>query len=759
MFTENPYSVDETDKRLLHTRDICKRLPDGSVVYVNRKDWMVKINGQRVEMGEVEVQLGKIKGIKTAVVKAFTDDNGQTYICGYFTAGSKISDADIRRSLLKKFPPYMVPRFLVQIDEFPLTPNGKLDRKALREPDASDFRSEYEAPVTDGEKQVCAAFEKLLKLERVGVNDDFFSLGGDSIKVVMLQEELGDFKLSSAQIFSLRTPKAIAASVGDGEQISFEYEEKSAYPMTDAQLGIYLANIQEPQSLEYNNPASMFFPNSLGVDAERLAKAVKETAALYPFMKVCAKVIDGVPCVVPVKDMKIRVDIESTDETDADKLCTSFVKPFDFEHGPLFRFRIFITPDGLYFFNDVHHLITDGTSTSVFTHNLAKIYMGEEPDREEVNGFMLSSYEQKLKQSKRFEECKEFYDKMLAGVETDSNIIPDQIDDPPGITGAHFALNLGDYLSASAVAESCRRLKITENTLFLGAFAYALAKQGGQEQSLFCTVENGRHIPELQNTYGMLVHTLPLCVNIDENAQVAAYLAKVQELLFDSLNHDIVSIVQLANEYEVNSDIIFVYQGEMLNGVTLDGSFIPYHIHKSGDAMSKLSLDVLKRENDYTLSFEYRADLYLKETIENFAHLYINIIEGLLGCDSLSQITFCKERELEFYRAANDNRLEFDRSLTLIDLFRRQVQLHPDNIAIGFKDKTLTYAELDRYSENLAKLLAKNGVTREVPVGIMVKRCELFPVCTLAVLKAGGGCQPLDSNYCSFSRKMKKFFV
>lgn len=747
VFTENPYSVDETDKRLLHTRDICKRLPDGSVVYVNRKDWMVKINGQRVEMGEVEVQLGKIKGIKTAVVKAFTDDNGQTYICGYFTAGSKISDADIRRSLLKKFPPYMVPRFLVQIDEFPLTPNGKLDRKALKEPDASDFRSEYEAPVTEGEKQVCAAFEKLLKLERVGVNDDFFSLGGDSIKVVMLQEELGDFKLSSAQIFSLRTPKAIAASVGDGEQISFEYEEKSAYPMTDAQLGIYLANIQEPQSLEYNNPASMFFPNSLGVDAERLAKAVKETAALYPFMKVCAKVIDGVPCVVPVKDMKIRVDIESTDETDADKLCRSFVKPFDFEHGPLFRFRIFITPDGLYFFNDVHHLITDGTSTSVFTHNLAKIYMGEEPDREEVNGFMLSSYEQKLKQSKRFEECKEFYDKMLAGVETDSNIIPDQIDDPPEIIGAHFALNLGDYLSASAVAESCRRLKITENTLFLGAFAYALAKQGGQEQSLFCTVENGRHIPELQNTYGMLVHTLPLCVNIDENAQIAAYLAKVQELLFDSLNHDIVSIVQLANEYEVNSDIIFVYQGEMLNGVSLGGGFIPYHIHKSGDAMSKLSLDVLKRENDYTLSFEYRADLYLKETIENFAHLYINIIEGLLNCEKLSQITFCNERELEFYRAANDNRLEFDRSLTLIDLFRRQVQLHPDNIAIGFKDKTLTYAELDRYSENLAKLLAKNGVTREVPVGIMVKRCELFPVCTLAVLKAGGGCQPLDSNY------------
>ena len=517
--------------------------------------------------------------------------------------------------------------------------------------------------------------------------------------------------------------------------------------MTDAQLDIYLANMQEPQSLEYNNPASMFFPNSAGIDAEKLAEAVKKTAGLYPFMKVCARVIDGVPSVCPVKDMKLRVDIESTDETDADKLCARFVKPFDFENGPLFRFKIFITPAGLYFFNDVHHLITDGTSTSVFTQNLAKIYMGEAPAEEEVNGFMLSAYEQKLKESERYAECQKFYDNMLAGVETDSNIIPDQIDDPPEKTGAQIEFSLKEFMPVSTIAEICKKLKVTENTLFLGAFAYALAKQGGQEQSLFCTVENGRHTPELRNTYGMLVHTLPVCVDIDETAGVDAYLSKVQEQLFDCLNHDLVSIVQLANEYEVNSDIIFAYQGEMLNGVELGGEFIPYHIHKSGDAMSKLSLDVLKRGDDYTLSFEYRADLYLKETIENFANLYINIVRGLLECEYLNEIIFCGDREKAFYRSSNDNRLEFDRSLTLVDLFRRQAENHPDNIAIGFKDKTLTYAQLDRYSENLAKLLTKHGVTREVPVGIMVKRCELLPVCTIAVLKAGGGCQPLDSNY------------
>lgn len=641
----------------------------------------------------------------------------------------------------------MIPRFFIQIDEFPLTPNGKLDRQALREPDAADFRTDYTAPETDEERMVCTAFENILGIDKVGINDDFFALGGDSIKVVMLQERLAEFKLSSAQIFSLRTPKEIAKASGSGEDISFEFEEKNCYPMTDAQLGIYLAAVQEPQSLEYNNPASMFFPREMNIDADRFADAVKKTAELYPFMKVCAKAVDGVPCVLPVKDIPVDVSFEETQETDAEVLFRQFVRPFDLENGPLFRFKLFNTPAGLYYFNDVHHLITDGTSISLFTKNLVRIYMDEMPVSEDVSGFMLCDHEQKSKQSGHYKECREFFDNMLAGAEVDSNIIPDEIEEKPASSGKQVSVSLNDYLSFDEVAEVCKRFRITENSLFLGAFSYALAKQSGQDQALFCTVENGRHRPEVSNTYGMLVKTLPLCINIDENEKAGDYLTRVQEMLFGCLSHDQVSIVTLANEYEVSSDILFVYQGEMLNGVEFGSSFIPFRVHKTGDAMSKLSLDVLKRPDDYTLSFEYRADLYLDETIKNFIQLYINIIKGLLECERLRDIVFCTEREKAFYRSANDNKVEFDRSLTIVDLFREQVKLHPDKTAVVFKDKILTYSQLDDHSERLAKLLASNGVTHEVPVGIMVKRCELFPICTLAALKAGGGCQPLDSNY------------
>ena len=747
VFTDNPFSTSDHDKKLLHTGDIVKKDENGNIIYVNRKDWMVKVNGQRVEMGEVEVSLSKIDGITNAVVKSFTDTDGQTYICGYYTGDNKLNDSFIRTELSKALPSYMMPRFIVHVDEFPLTPNGKLDRKALKEPKAEDFAVQYREPQTDEEKLVCQAFESLLGIEKVGIDDDFFMLGGDSIKTVMLQEKLSGYFVSTKLIFEKRTPCEIAKCLMKKQTELFVSTKKDAYPMTDPQLGIYLACIHDMESLEYNNPASMFFEKSMGIDAKRLADSIIKTAELYPFMKVCAKAINGTPCIIPVDNMKIDVPVIHTEQTNIDELIQEFIKPFDLENGPLFRFAVYETPAGVIFLNDIHHLIVDGTSVSLFMKNLALIYEDGQPEAETVSSFMLCSYEQKLKASEKYDECKKFFDDMLAGVETDSNIIADEIDAPPKKNGGLLKVSVKEYLDTGMISNICKSLKITENTLFLGAFAYALAKQSGQEEALLCTVENGRHIPELQNTFGMLVHTLPLCIKTDDNEETKDYLSKVQKILFESLDHDLISIVQLANDHDVNSDILFVYQGEMFSGVEFDGNIIQNQIHKTGDAMSKLSLDVFKCADDYTLSFEYRKDLYLEETIINFVHLYINILKGLTECTKLSDIALCDEREKEFYRNANNNKVEFDRKLTLTDLFAEQVRKHPDNIAVSFKDKKLTYAQLDRYSDNLAKLLAKNGIKKESPVGIMVKRCELFPICTLAALKAGGACQPLDSNY------------
>ena len=175
----------------------------------------------------------------------------------------------------------------------------------------------------------------------------------------MLQEKLSQYSLTAGQIFENRTPAGIAACLAAKEQISFDFPEKDAYPMTDPQLGIYLANIRDTESLEYNNPVTLFLDKDSGITAQALADAVKRTAELYPSIKVCARTVDSVPCMVPVPDMDINVPVISTELTDEDEICRDFIKPFDLENGPLFRFAVYDTPAGVMFISDVHHLITN----------------------------------------------------------------------------------------------------------------------------------------------------------------------------------------------------------------------------------------------------------------------------------------------------------------------------------------------------------------------------------------------------------------
>ena len=206
----------EDGKVLLHTGDIGRKLPDGNYIYVNRKDWMVKINGQRVETGEIELRMAAAPGVKNAVVKAFEDENGQNYLCGYYVAGEEVMPEDIRVSLRESLPDYMIPRFLKRMEELPKNINGKLDRKALLPPGISAYKREYREPENEIQKQICEAFETILHCGKTGIGDDYFRLGGDSINVLKLVESLADFSLTPGMVLKGRTP----------EQISFLLQEK-----------------------------------------------------------------------------------------------------------------------------------------------------------------------------------------------------------------------------------------------------------------------------------------------------------------------------------------------------------------------------------------------------------------------------------------------------------------------------------------------------------------------------------------------------
>ncbi|WP_146040641.1 non-ribosomal peptide synthetase, partial [Raoultibacter timonensis] len=762
-FRENPFASGLGDERLFMTGDVGYRDEEGRIVYVNRMDWMVKVNGQRVETGEPEVAMAAVDGIENAVVKAFEDNDGQTYLCGYYVPEKQAGrsdaefDALIRSELSSKMPDYMIPRFLVRLEAFPLNVNGKVDRKSLQAPDAASFSQAYVAPETAKQKRICEAFASVLGIENVGIDDDFFALGGDSIKVVMLQAELAQDALAAQDVFRGRTPRAIAAQLGKGEQEAGLYAdldslrvEREAYPMTDSQLGVYLECARDPERLMYNNAMGFLFEPDWDIDRRRLRDAVVAVIGEYPFMRVHAAQKNGIASLVYDADCAIDVPITEKPAATTDELIASFAQPFDLECGPLFRFEVCACRDGVVLLGDMHHIIADGTSTALFYDRVAQVFGGKDLGAQTVDSFMVANAHEAARKSGRTQRDQEFFDAMLDGVEVDSSPIADDRaileEDRPVSRGVDVSVR--DEKTLASIAACTRATGITESSLFLGAYLYALAKSSGQSEVLACMAENGRHDPALGATFGMLVKTLPLYTTIDETERTAAFLERIQDLQFSCMEHDQCSFVELAARHNVRSDVMFVYQGDMLSGIDLDGRFVAMRRAPHEDAMATIALSVSKGSEGYELSFEYRADRYTRDTIERFGALMVRIVEGLLEDQNLSEIELCSREELDRLRALDRTGVpDYDHNLTVVDLFRAQVAAHPDNEAIVSGDRVLTYGELDRRSEALACELAKRGVRREVPVGVLVKRNEQFPICILGILKAGGAVQPLDAKY------------
>ncbi|MCI8483897.1 MAG: amino acid adenylation domain-containing protein [Lachnospiraceae bacterium] len=741
----------EDGKVLLHTGDVGRMLPDGNLVYVNRKDWMVKINGQRVETGEIEMRMTAMPGVQNAVVKAFEDQNGQNYLCGYYVAREGITSQEIRAHLQETLPDYMIPRFFKKIDSLPKNVNGKLDRNALQPPGISEYKVEYQEPENETERRICQGFEEVLHCGKVGRKDDFFRLGGDSINVLKLAEYLAGLFLTPEMVLRGRTPEGVAALLYQGSSKGPEKcrQERTEYPLTDSQMGVYLESVNDPEGVMYNIPMCCELPKQ--IDKDRLKQAVGKAVALHPAFGLGIAVAKGEPVMV-LHPEYLEAAIEEREITEEgsgkmEEAKKSFVRPFQLEKEPLYRMALYQQGDRCYFLFDVHHLIFDGTSVKVFLDEIALLYQGKEPEMEELSLMDLAVYEETLKDTPKYQAAREYFKNKLEGEEQTEALIKDFRPKTPKFESNTVNLSLREEISVMEVEQFVRQKGISENTLFLGAFAYALGKYTGEHKSLFCTVNNGRHKVELSKSIGMFVRTLPICQVWEETEEIETYLQKFQKDFYETMSHDCISFGELAREYGIASDILFVYQGEMFQGLTLDGKQYPAQPIPRRDVQADISVMVMKGQGGYEVSLEYRRDLYREETVRGLQRMLVQVLKGMLSCDRLQQISLVSELDLQILDRFNDTEDPFDRTKTIVDLFREQAKIRPEETAVVYKDRKYTYAQTDDLTDRIAAYLAKAGIGREQVVSVLIPRCEYMALASLGVSKAGAAYQPLDATY------------
>lgn len=748
-FINNPYSEGEHDKILFKTNDIGRINENGVLEYVQRKDWMVKMRGFRVEPGEVEQAIMRLAPVEDAVVKGFKNAMGEMSLFAVYTAKEQVAPQQVMDAIRNFLPDYMLPAFMEQVEKLPLNQNGKVDRKSIMPPDAAKFAAVYKAPETEREKIICAAFEKVLSLEKAGVLDDFNLLGGDSILAVQLQQELTGLGISTSDILSLGTPQKLAALQ---QKELTAASKRDIWPLTFAERQMATEQGMAPQSVAYNiNSLALRMKGTF--DAQRFQQALDCLVERHAILRSYYPLEKGeyIHCIM--ESLSVPVERIPCAAEKAVELIEEGNLPFDIEMAPLFRCHLFEHGNEEYTLHFCfHHIIMDGTSWNVFVEDLFRLYRGESLKPLALQYTDYAVWQETNMQLGSGEAA--FREIFADGVpETDMPthaIRPDVL--------PYVDVDIVRTISGEMVKKTAQKFGVTQYGLLMAALGMTLAKYCGTEDVVVGTAMSGRTRKEQENMIGMFVNTLPVRMKPVGDCTVEDYIQETAQMIRNVKANQTFPFEKLVpifapDRNESRSpvfDVIFNYLQEkptpQIEGVT--AGYLP--VKGQGLAID-LMLEAIYEGDDIRLILSYSRKLYEDEIVENFMEQYMTIIERLAQGsqqDTVMDIAELPERQRrQILEDFAGQRTDAFLGKTVVELFRKQVMLTPQNRAVVFGKETLKYSELDDITDRLASCLAEKGVGRGSVVGVMVRRGMMMPIGAIAVMKTGAAYLPVDPAY------------
>ena len=726
--------------KIYRTGDLARRNHEGQLEFRGRIDFQVKLRGFRIELGEIESAAMSCKGVGMAAAEVKKNGAVQT-LCLYYTEkdGMKADPEELRAVCEQKLAEFMVPDVFMRLDAMPMTPNGKVNRKALPMP-VFEESGEKAEPETETEKTLYGIAAKILGSDSFGVTDPLTRYGLTSIAAMRLLSSVDSVmhrRITVADILRTPTVRELAALI-DGQDTEGEaYALQEDYPLSMNQAGIYADSIHPAGTTAYNIPCLYRLGGS--VDMERLRDALERVLLAHPFLFMTLRLRDDGE-IRAVRHMPGHVEIPIGKALPP---MNELVRPFDLASGePLFRAELYETENGKYLFLDTHHIVSDGTSIDILMEDLETAYEGGAVEPETYTGFELALDEEKLRATDRYDRAKAWYEALLSGAERE--MLPDGDADGGEPAQAHLVYHTEP--DHGTVSEFCKTAGVTENAFFNAAFAFALSAFTGRQDAFYATIWNGRNDPRLSRAVAMLVKTFPVLVPLDRGQSVKAWLAAVGDQLINSMSSDLCSFAELARTYGIASDVLFAYQGDGYDCYTLGGEKAEAVDLGLKEDKAPILFQVFSRDGRFVFDCDYRSDLFSESFVTAFAGCVEQAARGLMTAETLGDISLltpAAEAELDRF-----NRTEKDFPDTdVVSLFRAAAEKYPDRVSLVFKEETWTYRQEDETSERIAGYLRARGIGREDVVSVLIHRSAWMRVASLGVLKAGAAYQPLDLGY------------
>lgn len=734
-FINNPFG----EGKLYKTGDLAYWREDGNIAYVGRNDFQVKIRGLRIELGEIENAICSIDGISQAVVVVRKNNEGRQLICAFYT-GREVDAKDIRSHIGKKLPKYMLPHICAQIDEMPLTSSGKINRKALPEVDlyAIDTDVEYVAPTTEKELILVLAIQATLGIDKVGIMDNFFDLGGDSLKAIELISKLEKqgYHTDTKTIFECDTVKELAEklTVKETEQETFDYP--GDIPATDAQMRVYTAQSMNSDSTTYNVPY-VFKVESVNID--RLQKAVDKLVARHESLRTYFENKDGNIVQIINDKAECKVGLLSSDD------ITAFIRPFDLGAAPLLRVGVYKNTIMI----DMHHIITDGGSMPIFLNELNELYMGRGIETAPIQYKQFAVQKQDHTESEKY--WLSVYSDEIPVLEINTDYHRGQ---KQSFNGSAIYDSV-DIALHNKILAFCKAQNITPYVFYMSGFNILLSKFSGNEDIVVGMPISGRDAKYL-DTVGMFVNTIALRNKPVGTKSVSEFLQEVKENSVKAINHQDYPYGELVKKLDIHTpdrnplfDVMFAYQSEQMTDVVFadkKAELLPVPITTS---KYDFTFNVMPRDNDVVIMAEYCTDLYKERTMQRFIDGYKLILEQLLCSDAeiknIVAITEAEQRNL-FYNF-NDTAVDYPKDKCVHQLFEEQVAKSPEKVAVIACDKTLTYAELNEQANRIAHSLIEKGVHIGDIVAFSLPRKSCLLSTMMGILKSGAAYLPIDPDY------------
>jgi fengycin family lipopeptide synthetase D len=764
-FTVNSFIPGE---RMYKTGDLARWLPDGNIEFLGRIDYQVKIRGYRIELGEIENQLLKDEAVREAVVLDRQDGQGSKYLCAYIVSDREITVRSLRENLSKILPDYMIPTYFMQIDKIPLTLNGKIDRKALPEPDGEiNTGIEYIAPRNEVEEKLANIWSEVLEIDSIGIDDDFFILGGHSLKAIkivsIIQKELLA-EIFVGDIFSNPTVRKLGEYLGRAKGSAYTaieaVEESGLYEASSAQKRMYALNQLSKEQTSYNISYILVLEGRL--DRSKAEESFKKLVRRHEAFRTSFELAQNEIMQRIHKDVEFKVEYDEigTDSEEAIKSeAEKFIKPFDLSQAPLLRVKLIrLAEEKHALMLDMHHIISDGASVSIILEEFAKLYKGEEPEALRVQYKDYSAWEKRLLASEDMKKQEEYWTSIFSDELPILNLPTDY---PRPSIQSFEGESIGfkaDKSLTDKLKEISRAKAATLYMTLLSAYNVLLSKYSGQEDIIVGSAAAGRPHDELHNMVGMFVNTLAMRNYPNGKKKFADFLQEVKKNALSAYENQDYQFEMLVEKLGIKRDMsrnalfdaMFVLQNTDAKKIELDDISIRGYEFRGKVSQFDMTLEAEEQGDEISFNLQYCTKLFKRETIESLIEHYINILKEAADDPDiqLCEIDMLTKQEKEkVLFDFNDTNAEYPKGKTIHQLFAEQVERTPDNIAAVYKNQKLTYRELNEKANCLARRLREKGAASEAIVGIMAEGSAEMIIGILGILKAGAAYLPIDPKY------------